>query len=101
MKESEFLKELETFPEWRVFGKEISEELNRRIENEEISQNEDEWCTLAVFEDIVKSVNIEEEMFSFIAKLAKIKFESLLTDYYEKEWSKTMEALKNGKRLQN
>ena len=99
MDEKTFLDELSTFPEWRVFGKEISEELNRRINDEEISENEDEWCTLDVFEDIVESVNIKDEMISFIAKLAKMKFDSMLDEYYEKEWNKTMEAIKNGKRL--
>lgn len=98
MKEKEFLDELDTFPEWKVFGKEISQEIVRRMDEGELSDDydSDEWYSLGVLEDVVASVNIEDEMISFIAKLAKMKYEYEVGERMKRDWENTMKALKEG-----
>lgn len=95
MKEKEFLDELDTFPEWKVFGKEISEEIVRRMDEGELPDDydSDEWYSLSVLKDVVGHVDIEDEMISFIAKLAKIKYEYISEERLKKDWVRTMEAL--------
>lgn len=100
MKEKEFLDELATFPEWKIFGKVISEEIIRRMDEGEISidYDNDEWYSLKVLENVIGSVDIEDEMISFLAKLARIKYEYEVEQELKRDWEKTMDALKNGRK---
>lgn len=101
MKEKEFLDELSTFPEWKVFGSVLSKEIIRRMDEGELSDDydSDDWYSQEVLEDVVRSVDLEDEIVSFIARLARMKYEYEAIEDAKREFEKTMEALRTGSRL--
>lgn len=105
MKEKEFLDELSTFPEWKVFGKVISDEIARRMDEGEIPcdyAHREDFCELSVLENVISDMrgSMEDEIISFIAKLARIKYQYEIGLEYEKEWKETIEAIESGVRVQ-
>ena len=101
MKEKEFLDELSTFPEWSVFGKVISDEIARRMDEGEIPcdyAHREDFCELGVLENVISDMRglMEDELISFIAKLARMKYQYELGLEYEKEWNETIKAIENG-----